>query len=230
MDPKARKLLDFISIPESRGKYDVIYGFRQNRLAKPITQMTLGELIEHQKVWGQQWGSSAAGKYQIIRPTLEGLVRQLNLPLSIKFDEKTQDLMGLTLLEGRGWYSFLKGNISVEKFALNLAKEWASLPVLKDTQGSSGWIKRGQSYYSGDGLNNAHVDADEFEGFLRELRGEAPVPKPKPVKEKVEEKMQETSNPFVALVLFVVMGLIVAGIFLRDKIKSLLPKGLFNDK
>ncbi len=33
--------------------------------------------------------------------------------------------------------------------------EWASLPVLADSQGDRQRIRRGQSYYAGDGLNRA---------------------------------------------------------------------------
>ncbi len=44
-----------------RASYDVIYAHRQDNLAKPLTAMTLGEVIDAQKTWSKAHGSSAAG-------------------------------------------------------------------------------------------------------------------------------------------------------------------------
>jgi hypothetical protein len=53
----------------------------------------------------------------------------------------------------------LNGTITLEQFALNLSKEWASLP--KDASN--------KSYYDGDGLNKALVDYAEVVKVLRSL-------------------------------------------------------------
>ena len=49
--------------------------------------------------------------------------------------------------------------------AKRLAMEWSSLPVLQDTTGNSGSVKRGDSYYSG----KASINADEFESVLKDI-------------------------------------------------------------
>jgi hypothetical protein len=42
-----------------------------------------------------------------------------------------------------------------------LAREWASLPVQRDQRGATRLVKRGQSYYAGDGLNKASATPEE---------------------------------------------------------------------
>ena len=72
--------------------------------------------------------SSSVGKYQIIRPTLLGLVQELNLDTRTRFDESLQDKLAITLLERRSAHAFATKKLTREQFAANLAKEWAALP------------------------------------------------------------------------------------------------------
>ncbi|MCL4218776.1 MAG: hypothetical protein KJ052_17470, partial [Candidatus Hydrogenedentes bacterium] len=48
-------LLDFVRRTEvgrdDRASYDVIYGHKQNRLPKPLTSMTVDEVIAAQRGW-----------------------------------------------------------------------------------------------------------------------------------------------------------------------------------
>jgi hypothetical protein len=59
---------------------------------------------------------------------------------------------------------------------INLAKEWASLPVPFDMKGAQNDVKRGQSYYDGVGQNGARVSATEVWRFLKALKEEAESP------------------------------------------------------
>lgn len=187
----AETLLDFIGKTETGRTgieaYNTIYGHREGKLTKPLTEFTLDELLAAQRTWGKNWGSSAAGKFQIIRKTLAGLMTQLGLPGSTKFSVKTQDMLGCQLLKGRGYEQFAEGKLSLKAFALNLAKEWASFPVLEQTQGASRSVGRGMSFYAGDGMNKALVKPSDFEALLSEVLNEAtraapaaPIPVPKP--------------------------------------------------
>jgi hypothetical protein len=72
----------------------------------------------------------------------------------------------------------MAGRLSDVGFALNLAKEWASFPVLAPVQGQRRKLKRGQSYYSGDGLNKALVKPEVIEALLVAARAAGDVPKP----------------------------------------------------
>lgn len=167
----AAMLLDFIGKAET-GKtgpeaYNIIVFYKQDKLPKPLTEYTISELLEAQRSWAKNWGGSAAGKYQIIRKTLMGLVEQLGIPGSAKFTPDLQDRLGYRLLTTRGWQAFTSGQVTVNAFALNVAKEWASMPVLSNVQGAKRPVKRGESYYAGDGVNASQKSADEFEAALR---------------------------------------------------------------
>ncbi|WP_204327022.1 hypothetical protein, partial [Stenotrophomonas maltophilia] len=74
--------------------------------------------------------------------------------------------MGFHLLERRGYSRFMAGRLSVTAFGLNLAKEWASFPVLRACNGQHRKVERGQSYYAGDGQNHALVTPEAIEALL----------------------------------------------------------------
>jgi len=183
--PGAVKLLDFIGRAEAgrtgRDAYDIIVFFKQDKLPKPLTEYTISELLDAQKTWAKNWRGSAAGKYQIIRKTLLGLVAQMGIPGGTHFTPDVQDRFGFQLLTNRGWQAFASRQVTPSAFALQLAKEWASMPVLSTTQGAHRQVNRGESYYAGDGVNSAQKKADELEAILSEvLAVPAPVTPPKP--------------------------------------------------
>ncbi|ACP25646.1 hypothetical protein NGR_c18820 [Sinorhizobium fredii NGR234] len=170
----AALLLAFIREAEvgrnDRASYDVIYAHRQAGLTKPLTAMTLGEVIAAQKTWSKAHGSSAAGAYQFMRATLLGLLREIPwLREEQVFEPALQDSLALHLLNCRGFTSFVSGEISATEFGRRLAMEWASLPVLAETDGDRRGLRRGQSYYAGDGRNKALVKPDRVEAVLRQV-------------------------------------------------------------
>lgn len=154
--------------------YDVVYSGipAANRPKAPLSTYTVGEIIEWQNfIVSKGAKSSAAGAYQIIRKTLAGL----GLPSSARFDAACQDRAALVLLDRRGWADCEAGRMAPEDFADMLAREWASMPVQKDQRGASRQVKRGQSYYAGDGLNKAHASPDEvMEAITAALAEPAP--------------------------------------------------------
>lgn len=225
----AALLLDFIGKTETgvtgEDMYRTIYGHKEGRLTKPITAFTVDELLDAQKLWAKNWRGSAAGKYQIIRKTLLGLVAEMGVKGSQKFTPELQDAMGLHLLRRRGWDKFATGEVTLRVFAHSLAKEWASLPVLSKSNGAHRSIERGQSYYAGDGLNKALVSPEAFEAVLSDALKAAskpvaapkpvPVPAPTPVEEHEEPiappPASPPSNPVMVLIM---IALAAAGIAL----------------
>jgi len=200
---------DLIGKYESRGDYNIVYGGIPARLRPAkLTDMTVGDVIAWQRaVVNQGAASSAAGKYQIIRKTLESL----NFPADAKFNEYTQDAMGDALLDRRGFKSFLTGKKSIEDMAIDLAKEWASFPVPKDMRGASRSVKKGQSYYSGDGLNTAHASVDEVYAALNAARREyvtRPATKP-PVYDAVPTS-SATSGKGIAIAIGAIFAAVAA--------------------
>jgi muramidase (phage lysozyme) len=190
MNPNAMRaaelLLDFIGKTETGREgieaYNTVYGHKEGKLGKALTDFTIDELLAAQRTWGKNWGSSAAGKFQIIRKTLAGLVAQTGLAGTAKFSKNTQDMLGYQLLKGRGFEQFAAGTLPLKDFALNLSKEWASFPVLATTQGASRQVTRGMSFYAGDGLNKALVSPGDVESLLSEALNlmSKPVPAPTP--------------------------------------------------
>jgi muramidase (phage lysozyme) len=150
-------LLDFIAKPESGGDYNIVWGgiAARDRPKKPMVQMTIGEVLAWQDSIDAKYQSEAAGKYQIMEDTLRGLYAEAGMTLSHPFDEGGQDRLAVQLLRRRGLNEYLAGKITAVTFANNLAKEWASLPVVSGP-------KKGLSYYAGDGLNKSHVSVDAF--------------------------------------------------------------------
>ena len=74
-------VLDLIGRYESRGDYEIVYGGipKAQRPAK-LTAMTIDQVIVWQKrVVAAGAASSAAGKYQIIRKTLEASIAALRM-------------------------------------------------------------------------------------------------------------------------------------------------------
>jgi muramidase (phage lysozyme) len=191
--PAAALLLDFIAGFESTkvfdGGYDVLYGHHEKALATPITELTLASLLAKQDMWGRMWGSSAAGRYQIMPTTLRSLIADMKLSGNELFSPDMQDLLAFKLLERRGYNSFVGGIASTIGFALQLAQEWASLPVLAPVQGAHIKLQRGQSYYENDGLNHAGVAPEQVEAVLAQVKAlaaaqgspQAPLPIPKAI-------------------------------------------------
>lgn len=156
INPAAFKpLLNLIAEGESNDNYNAYFGNPQNQEVD-FTSMTIDEVIRWQNDFVRQGSpSSAVGRYQIINKTLVGLVEQLDVDTSQKFDEDLQDRLAITLLERRGAKDFVNGRISREEFASNLSKEWAALPkVLGDNPR--------KSYYSADGLNQSRIAVNDL--------------------------------------------------------------------
>ncbi len=201
----------------SRAGYDVIYANKQDKLPKPITQMTIAELQGHQsKGWPAK--STASGGYQFMKATLMDLRGELSLKDTQVFEPNLQDRLGYHLLLRRGYLKFAAGTMSRTAFGLNLAKEWASFPVLAATQGAKRKVTRGYSYYDGDGLNKSLVTPAEIEKLLddalalREAPPAQPVNPPIPTGEPLEEH-EQTIAP-IAKPSWLIKGLIAAAIII----------------
>jgi len=156
-------LLNVIAEAESKGNYNAYFGDTANSDIR-FTDMTIGQVLQWQAEYVRNGSySSAVGRYQIVQSTLEGLVARLKLNVNtVKFDQKTQDMMAISLLERRGSQTFADQDMSPEQFAANLAQEWASLPKVMGENPD-------ESYYASDGVNKSLVSIDEVLGALTVL-------------------------------------------------------------
>lgn len=183
---KANQLITLIVSIEAPAGFGTIFGNRQSALKKPLTQMTIDEVLAAQRTWSTKaWAkkfksnvaSSAAGGPQFMRATLLQLKSEGKCHGDEIFNEATQRRLAYALLQRRGFDRFVAGRMSGTAFALELAKEWASFPVLKKTPGAHRTVERGQSYYAGDGVNKALVSPARVETALAGLVG-FPAPPP----------------------------------------------------
>ena len=132
-NPNVRKMLDLISYTEhtqNNGYYTALGGGRLSSLADhPRYQM------QFRQTDGRMNTTSAAGRYQFLRKTWDGLARQYGLK---DFSPQNQDLGAVALLIQRGAMPYLlKGD-----FANAIAKsgaEWASLPTSPHPQPTKSW-------------------------------------------------------------------------------------------
>lgn len=152
-------LLDTVAKGESNGNYNAYYG-NANNTSVDFTSMTVGEVLAWQSDYVKKGSpSSAVGKYQFIRPTLSGLVKEQNINKNTVFSTELQDRLAIALLERRGLHDYMNGKITREQFAHNLSKEWAALPKVVGEDPDS-------SYYEGDNLNKVRISiADIYRGI-----------------------------------------------------------------
>ena len=150
----ATGLLDVIAKGESRGNYNAYFGNVNNSDIR-FTSMTVAEVVDWQLDFVAAGNaSSAVGRYQIIDTTLQSLISQQRIDLSVVFDETIQDILAIALLERRGVRDYLNQRISRDEFARNLSMEWAALPQVIGENPTA-------SYYSGDGLNAVQISIEE---------------------------------------------------------------------
>lgn len=186
--PAAKALLDFIASIEAPRGYDTVYGNKMALMPKPLTTMTVDEVIKQGNWRYKTFGSSAAGSYQIMERTLRGLKKKLRLSGRELFDAALQQRLAYDLLVQRRFPDFLSGALPVTAFGLLLAQEWASMPVLAPTQGQHRQVQRGDSFYRGDKQNKSLVSPLTVETKLAQVRSLAgaaipvrdlvPVPEP----------------------------------------------------
>ena len=156
-------------ITSAEGGYDSMY---PSQKYPQMLNMTMTELVAFQKLKLKDGRASAAvGAYQFLYP--EQYVTLAGLTMNSKFTPENQDKLALAFLKARG--------ITVEAFkrdrvgtALKLAQGFAGVPVLAPTQGKYRFVRRGESFYSGDGINAATVSAERVEKSIDNLVGPSP--------------------------------------------------------
>ena len=176
---RVRPLLDLIARHESESAaaaqgvasgYDVVVwqAFQVCRPIQPLTSLTVAGVLawqlrairEYRAQRKARTGYSAAGRYQIIRGTLQSLVDSGATRLDEKFDADTQDGVAFALLRRRGFMRWLGGRMTDDRFADALSHEWASLP-----------FATGRSFYAGDAHGNrALVSRDEVMAVLNSIK------------------------------------------------------------
>lgn len=152
-----------------------------------VSKMTLDGVLNFQTTMlAKGSASTACGGYQFLRKTLKATIAEMGLKGSEVWTPELQDRMAVYLMQKRGLGEYLDGTLSAEGFANNLAKEWASLPVVSGP-------KKGRSFYAGDGLNKSFHEPSAIMALVSAVKAPRkpaqPVsPVPAPVAAKDEAK------------------------------------------
>lgn len=154
-----RPMLLLIGGVEAAEGYGSISNSSPIRPAKPVTQMTIAEVLQFQEEMRDSGAESTAmGRYQFIQDTLAELVIENRVdPLDL-FDRRMQDYLARMKMKDCGFYNERN---SVEEVGNCLARVWAALPVLTGE-------KKGKSYYHGIAGNRSLVDTGTVAAVLGE--------------------------------------------------------------
>lgn len=171
-----KKILDLVAKGEAVQGADPYSSLWPSTSDPMIPQYTLAQIDQYQTDRIRAgFKSSAIGRYQFIRSTLREVVVLSGLPGTIRFSPDVQDyLIILRLKDLRKLDQWKSGSISDLDFQLELAREFASVPVPYNVQGANGFVSKGQSYYSGDGLNSSGHNADVFSYNVADIRNGGP--------------------------------------------------------
>jgi hypothetical protein len=180
------RLLDLIASKEENPRApDVYMSLYPNTFDPRLPQMTLRDVDNFQTSRIRTVGFSAAGRYQFIQPTFRRLVSSAGLPRNLVFNRVMQDYLALMLLQGAQLRRWQAGTLSWSDrgyttndpdaaFQVYLARVWAAIPVPAAMQGRNRDVVRGESYFAGDNLNSAGINADVMYRELRSLRLQGP--------------------------------------------------------
>ena len=131
-DPNVRKMFDLVAYTEGvKHGYNTMFGNQRidNLSAHPNVRK------QFKQTDGKTNFTTAAGRYQFLKPTWDGLSRQYGLK---DFSPQSQDIAAVALLAQNGALPYvLKGD-----FATAIQKSggtWASLPSSKYKQGKRSW-------------------------------------------------------------------------------------------
>ena len=161
-DPKKLKAQEKYGIGST--PYDMVYAYG-SALApdKPVTEMTMKELESYQrkliaatkgKVKGTKLGTSAVGKYQVIKTSLFGAggtaanpkknswADKLDLKEDTIYTPEVQEKIGFLALKEAGYNSYIEGDRTQDSFQNKIANIWASVAK------SDGTDKYGQGIHT----------------------------------------------------------------------------------
>ncbi|MFD2175684.1 hypothetical protein [Rhodobacter lacus] len=178
MTKEVSGLMAYIYQHEAAGNYNRWQDGARIRGSKPLTEMTVGEVLAVQREnlllpKGQQF--TAAGAPQIIYSTLMDEVRKGTVKETDLFNPETQDRLTVSRMKARGLDRYMAGQIGMAEFGTNLAMEWAALPVLKDTYRGNVFVPMGSGYYGGVSTNKAQTSASASQ-FSQVLQNPAQMP------------------------------------------------------
>lgn len=152
-----RPVLELIGTIEAPRGYGTITGFARTHPSRPITQMTLSEVMAWQtRIRAQGAVSTAVGRYQFTRNTLREIISRFDVSADQLLNRRTQDYMARLLMYLCDFYD---AQAEVTDVGNCLAGRWAALPMLSGP-------KKGRSRYQGVAGNHARTSVTIFRATL----------------------------------------------------------------
>lgn len=152
-----RPFLELVGAIEAPHGYDAVTGFAPFRPEKPVTEMTIAEVMAWQeRVKAAGAMSTAVGRFQFVFDTLEFLTRAYEVPHDTILNRRTQDYLARVLLHRCGFY---ERDHPIAELGDCLAGTWAALPILSGEN-------RGRSRYKGKANNHARTTPEIVEAVL----------------------------------------------------------------
>ncbi|MCY3877185.1 MAG: hypothetical protein OXF88_23205 [Rhodobacteraceae bacterium] len=179
--PSPNAILDFIARYEAPSGYDQTHNSVSRPPPRPLTKMTLTEVLDWQESIRPKAISTAAGRYQIIHDTLARLVRTYRLDPNRLFSPATQDELGRLLIRECGY-----GRHTTTDFANCLAGIWAALPKVSGPDA-------GRSAWAGTAGNRALVTPATVLAFLGQGSQKPPTVPGVHIQYEIEENAVEES-------------------------------------
>lgn len=153
-----RPFLELLGYLEGPDGYDDVTGFTNRETIKPVTRMSIDEVLDFQRMIRQEGAkSSAMGRYQFIYKTLLHLTEFHGIDRSKLFDRRMQDLLARLEMARCGFYETSSG---IGPLGDCLAESWAALPLLTGND-------RGRSRYVATGINAARTSPEVVEAILK---------------------------------------------------------------
>lgn len=152
-----RPFLELVGAIEAPRGYDAITGYAPFRPDRPITEMTIGEVMAWQdEIRDAGAEATAVGRFQFVRDTLDFLTRAYEVPHDTLLDRRTQDYLARVLLHRCGFYD---PEQPIPELGDCLAGTWAALPLLTGEG-------RGRSRHAGVANNHARTTPEVVEAVL----------------------------------------------------------------
>lgn len=152
-----RPFLELVGAIEAPRGYDSVTGFAPTKPDRPITEMTIAEVMSWQRrIRDAGATSTAVGRFQFMHDTLAFLTRAYEVPHDTVLDRRTQDYLARVLLHRCGFYD---PDLPVPELGDCLAGTWAALPMLSEE-------RRGLSRYKGRANNHARTSPEVVEAVL----------------------------------------------------------------
>lgn len=118
---------------------------------RPLTQLTVGQVL----AYGRDGAIHAAGRYQFINSTLQGLVDRGKASSGELFNEATQDKLAVALLRERTG-AFWSGTSSAGSYVPGLGRTWIGLQYLPASKVSSA-LEQAKA-----NLNSPYIDSSRL--------------------------------------------------------------------